>query len=502
MRLTLRDKLGYAAAGVTDSANFTFMNSYMLFFLTTIARINPATAGVLVAAGSIISSLWSPIVGFLSDRADTRFGKRRPFLMAASIPLALSLILCFTRIGSADAVRNVYYGILIVMFWCSFSTFYSPWLALGAEYTSDYTERTELRSVTYGVTLMGTVFGIAVPPVVIDMLKNSGMSESRAWQTMAVIIAAIAFCALNIAIASSARKDRQDSGAFPSAARGLRKLFPCEAARSLRERGSDAASAACAKEKVGIRDIKGLFIEYLEILKLKPTKFVIGACLCHITAQGIFFSDRLYFFTYNLGLSAAESTFAMLAFPVSGVILLTPILKVSKLLDKRTALMAFLATASAGCIIVGKIIGVDGFWGMAALTFTFVIGNSAFWQLMPVMIYDICEYDEYENNKRREGIIVSLQTVMETVCSGLATMVLGTILEFSGFDEAAAEQTESALNGVSFAVSVVPAIFMMGCVFMAYKYPITKRVFSDIKAAIDERRNQETDACPPVTIKE
>lgn len=52
---------------------------------------------------------------------------------------------------------------------------------------------------------------------------------------------------------------------------------------------------------------------------------------------------------------------------------------------------------------------------------------------MPVMIYDICEYDEYKNGKRREGIIVSMQTVMETACSGIATLVLGGILQFSGF---------------------------------------------------------------------
>ena len=61
MKLTFTDKLGYAAGGITDAANFTFMGSYLMFFLTTIAHINPATAGVLIAAGSVISSLWSPI---------------------------------------------------------------------------------------------------------------------------------------------------------------------------------------------------------------------------------------------------------------------------------------------------------------------------------------------------------------------------------------------------------------------------------------------------------
>lgn len=466
MRLTLRDKAGYAAAGIADSANYTFMNSYALFFLTTIAGINPATAGFLVAAGSMVSSFWGPVIGFLSDGSATRFGKRRPFLMAASLPLAFSLICCFTKIDSADTFKNVYYGIMIVMFWCSFTTFYSPWLALGAEYTSDYSERTELRSATYGITLTGTVFGIAVPPVVIDGLESIGIPENRAWQIMAAMIAFIALCGLGITIISSAKKDKP----------------------VLRQ--ADGADAS-AERRLSLRDIKELFKNYWEIFRLRPTKFVIGACLCHITAQGIFFSDRLYFFTYNLGLSAGEITLVMLAFPLSGVLTLAPVLKVSKLLDKRSALITFMVIASSGCILMGKIIGIEGFWGAVAMTFVFVIGNSAFWQLMPVMIYDICEYDEYQNNKRREGIIVSMQNVMETLCSGLATMVLGGILQLSGFDKMSQVQTESALSGVSLALYLVPAVLMLGCAFMTYKYPITKQVFKELKEAIAERKKQE-----------
>ena len=65
--------------------------------------------------------------------------------------------------------------------------------------------------------------------------------------------------------------------------------------------------------------------------------------------------------------------------------------------------MMFMIIASSGCIIMGKLIGIESFWGIVAMTFLFAIGNSAFWQLMPVMIYDICEYDEIKTeNAGRE----------------------------------------------------------------------------------------------------
>ncbi len=461
MRLTFREKMGYASAGITDSVNFTFMGSYMMFFLTNIAHIKPAAAGTLIAAGSIISSLWSPVVGFLSDHALNRFGRRRPFLMAASLPLALSLVLCFTTFESAGAVKNAYYGVMIVLFWCAFSTFYSPWLAFGAEYTGDYSERTELRSVTYAVTLAGTAFGLAAPPIMVAGFCGLGMTERRAWQVMAGIVAVMAFCAINITIYSSRKKDTPP----------------------INEKGH--------RQKLRLADIRGLFCEYWEVIKLKPTKFVIGACLCHITAQGIFFADRAYYFTYNLNLTAIQSTLAMLAFPASGLLTLLPVLKVSKLLDKRSALILFLSIASVGCVSLDRIVGINGFWGMVTLTFLFVVGNSAFWQLMPVMIYDICEYDEYETGKRREGIIVSLQTIMETICSGLSTLLLGAILQLTGFNENAVSQTQEALTGVEISITIVPAVLMLGCVCMAYKYPITKQVFERLKQVIAERKGQD-----------
>ena len=87
MKLTFTDKLGYAAGGITDAANFTFMGSYLMFFLTTIAHINPATAGVLIAAGSVISlSLIHICISYSKQHVDSSCS------IAASIWLCRQLL--------------------------------------------------------------------------------------------------------------------------------------------------------------------------------------------------------------------------------------------------------------------------------------------------------------------------------------------------------------------------------------------------------------------------
>lgn len=456
-RETLKGKIGYASAGITDAATFTFVGSYLLFFLTTVAGIDPITAGTLTAIGSIGSSIWSPVVGFLSDHCRSKLGKRRFFLITASVPLAAALILCFTDLEMNQTLKNIYYGLMILLFWCSFSTFYGPWLALGAEFTRDYNERTALRSIAYGVNMAGTIFGMAAPPVIVDAFCRHGMSAGRAWQVTAAIIACIALAAISFTIAASGDKD-------------------CPAAVTEQNKGNS---------------VRGVFRDYAQVLKLKPVRYILGACLCHMTAQGIFFSDRLYFFSYNLHMSSAETTGAIVLFSACSAVWIFPVMMMSRRLDKRSALIVYLVFSAVGCAGMDKVIGIDGFPGVVAVSLIFAVGNSAFWQLMPVMLYDVCEYDALYTGHRREGIIVSIQPLMETICSGLASLVLGAVLQACGFDETAAQQPQAALDGIAFAFAVLPAVLMVGCALMTYFYPITKKRYEEIRRGLEERKRCE-----------
>ncbi|MBR2619726.1 MAG: MFS transporter [Firmicutes bacterium] len=449
--MKLKNKLGYSAASVTDAANFTFMNSYILFFLTTVCNVNPGTAGTITVIGTIISSVWSPIVGFLCDRCRSRFGRRRPFLMLAMLPLLLSLFMCFIDIGFTGALRNIYYCIGVTLFWCSFSTFYSPWLTLAAELTDDYNERTSMRSITFSIAQAGTLLGMAVPPLLVEKMTQTGLSTVRAWTATALFIGLTAGICLLITIISTSGKD------IP-----LNKKETTEVTHNT-------------------GGVKLLFKEYWEVIQLKPMIIIILMSLGHMTAQGIFFLDRAYMFEYNLGLTTGETSLAIVLFSLSCLILTSPITVISKKLDKRTTLVFLLCLYAALVIIYEVTKGISDFSEAVILSFAFAIGNSAFWQLMPVMLYDVCEYDEWENGRRREGVIVSVQPLLETICSGLSAFVLGLILEHAGFDGSAEAQTESALRGVELSFSIVPAVLMLFTAAMTILYPISRKTYERIK---------------------
>lgn len=465
MRLSFRSIVGYGAGGIADAANFTMMGSYMLFFLTGVADISPAAAGVITGAGTIISSLWGPVVGYLSDHSASRFGRRRFFLMLAAPPLLLSLLLCFTVVSGGEGMRVLYYGFMVALFWCAFSTFYCPWLALGAEYTGDYNERTRLRSITYAITQLGCIFGMAVPPLLTAFLSERGASTARAWQLTALCVGLMGGAALQVTIRVSQSRERLN------------------------------AAAAAESGPAPSASLRALFLEYWEVLKLRPTRYIIAACLFHMTAQSVFFSDRVYFFTYNIALSSQMMTVMMLLFPVFSVLMVPLVLRLSAVMDKRRELIVLLLVSAVLCV-GGKLLGIRSAVGAAAAMLVFSVGNAAFWQLMPVMLYDICEYDEYQNGKRREGIVVSLQNVMETICTGLSSLVLGVILQLTGYVEGASQQSAAAQAGIEFSFILLPAILMTLCALMVYRYPITRENFDRLRREIEERKRTSADDRP------
>ena len=117
MNLSFRTKLSYGIGGVADNAMYTLAGTFLLFFLTSVAGIRPAAAGTIVAIGSIWEVICGPISGYLSDHMESRYGKRKPFLLMAAFPVAIATSLLFTAIDASYTFRLIYYLVMTLLFW-------------------------------------------------------------------------------------------------------------------------------------------------------------------------------------------------------------------------------------------------------------------------------------------------------------------------------------------------------------------------------------------------
>lgn len=458
-KLTFRNKIGYASASLGDSAAYAFIGTFLLFFLTTVAGIEPAAAGTITVIGALWNTLTNPIIGYLSDNTETKWGRRRPFMFVMAPPLAASVYMLFTAIDVLPQIKPLYYGAILVIFWTAYTSFFVPYLALGAEYTQDYNERTELRSYASIFNMLGNLMGMVLPSILVDFLCGKGTSTPGAWSITGAAVGITAMLSIYITARAARTKDK----------------------------GCSSEKARGGLPKLKFREIFG---EYGQVLKLKPVKHLLFTSLFALICNSIFSADLVYYFTYNHGLSPSQISGMFLYRTIVCIFLILMMKRISAATDKRTALLLVFAVG-ATAVTIARFTGVEGIGQLYIFVFFVAISTSIYWQLMPSIIYDVCEYDELESGKKRQGAIVSLQGLVEALAAGLGAQILGIILQLGGFDGEAAVQSETAMQWVENSVTIVPAIFLALAFLSLYKYPITKKKFEEIQEKLKERNEQK-----------
>ena len=463
MKLSVKTKLSYGIGGICDNALYTLSGTYLLLYLTTVAGISPAVAGTITAIGSIWEALCGPIVGFKSDGTRTRFGRRKPFLMLAAFPVAIVTSLLFTTFEANMTVKVIYYTIMIILFWTSFSSEFIPYMAWGSDLTEDYHERTVLRSYAYVFNQVGMCIGMVLPTIIVDYCMNLGRSTAQSWQMVGIFTgvcsgAALLICALTIHKDDVAKKDF---------------IKPDKKGKFL-----------------DVKELAGMFKEYFEILKLKPIQFIIGSSIVYLVANTVFSSDRVFYMTYNLGMSQKEISLMMLIITVSGVIFVPFIAGLAGAFDKKTVFMCGIGGAGV-CLMASRFIGVNSLAAMIAVCLIYSVANTCYWQLLPSMLYDVCEVEELISGQKRSGAVISLQALSESLSIAVAMQGLGIVLEMAGFASEAAVQPETALTWVSNCFTFLPGLFMVLVVVMISRYPINKKVFVRVMDALERRKQGE-----------
>lgn len=460
-KLNRKQLLGYGVAGIGDSAGYSLINSFLLFFLTSVVHIPNVPAGIINSAGGIWNALMSPVIGYISDNSSNKYGRRRPYMLVGGIVLLLSISLLFTNIDASSTIRFFYYGIMTVVFWTSFGIFFIPYLALGAEITNDYDERTKVRMYTSTFNMFGIILGMVMPTIIVSFLAKYGIEDSESWQVAGIFVAIITF----ISIMLSWNSTRWVSNTLP---------------QPKTENRNNTKSKAIAR----------MINEYKEVLLLKPMKYLVLGSIFYLVINTLAAAMRMYYSTYNLKLTGVSLTFVFFFATVMNLFMIPIPKKLSSMYGKKTA---FIITAICG--FVGSIFfgfyGIDSLPVMCAYLLVLALPAAAYWQLFPSMIYDVCEVDEFVHGKTRQGIVVSIQSLAESLSGAITVFGVGLILDFSGFDGTVIEQTASAKDWILYMYTFLPAIFFLLTIIMVYMYPLNKTRFNLLKKALMDKKDNK-----------
>ncbi len=148
-------KLFYASGAAAEAIFGVAFNYFNFFFYTNIMGVSGTLAGLAITIALVFDAVTDPLVGAISDRWRSKWGRRHPFMFAAPVPVMICLFLIYTPPQSFDSFGLfLWLTILTIIMRSSITLFNVPHLALGAELSADFTERTRVMSIN---TLLGTI---------------------------------------------------------------------------------------------------------------------------------------------------------------------------------------------------------------------------------------------------------------------------------------------------------------------------------------------------------
>ena len=433
-----RDLLGYGAASFADAGPYNFVTVFYILFLTTVAGIAPETAGTISSAVILLDGLVGAVLGYISDNLRSASGRRRPFLLASVAPFLIGLVVMFSTFPGSDQLHTAIYFIAGVVFWTGFGTYYTPYTALGAEVTTDYDERSILRTYARYFALAGNFLGVVFPLIIISKLQQAGVSEHLGWTIMAFAIGTISVICILITWRSTRGKD----------------IPPAAAAQ-----GAPKAGAV------------NLIKDYLRIAKFKPFKYVTAISILFIIANTFYNSSMVFFTRYSLGIGDDITSLVFLITMLANLAY-TPIAGYFAVrFDKKTVLsVSMLVSGLAGILFFA--VGIHSFFGLVIYVCLFGMAYSCFWQLINALIYDLTEVGTYVLGRRIEGSISSISGIMITIGTSIATLLLGWVLKFQAY---------------RVAFLLIPGLVLVAAGLTQAIYPINKERFNQLIKAIDDR---------------
>ncbi len=452
--LSMGTKIGYGIAQIGDAVVYCIMLTFLVYYLTAVAHLNPGTAGTISSLALFISAVATFFTGFFSDNCKAKKGRRRPFIKAAMPVIFVAVIAVFSAFGLEGTPAALYYGFFAIVAWTAYCTFFVPYTALGAELTSDYGERTTIRSYAAVGTQTGNFIGTVLPLAVVGLFMGMGLSEAASWTGMTFVFVTLAIICIGIMVRATKGKELI--------------LDPNE-----------------KTEK------SNLFKDYFEILKAKPMKYLLLTIICFIFVNSVVAGNMTFFVIYKLGMAESYvSVIFGITFLVA--IALSAIINfVTQKLDKKKSFILFFCL-SAAVLTAFRFIGVDSIFMLALLGAGFAISNAAYWQLIAAIIYDVVEVIELKTGKRVEGALSSLQSITQQIGASIAAFLLGQILAMNHFAEGAAVQPPEALNAIELLQTIIPSIgLVLGAIMMAL-YPISKEKFELIQDALEQKKKTGT----------
>ncbi|MBR3473142.1 MAG: MFS transporter [Prevotella sp.] len=467
--ISVGEKVGYSLGDVSANLVFQIMMVYQLKFYTDIFGLDGTIAGTVLLFAPLASAFIDPLVGIVTDRTHTRWGKYRPWLLWTAVPFSVFYFLAFHNPGIHDKTLVAVYATISYVLMLAFYGFNNtPYASLGGVMSGDPRERNSINTFRFVAAAVAqfVVQGLTLPLV----SRFGGGNDERGW-TCTIGLFAIFVCLFSlIAFFTTRERISPPQQQKMSISEDVRKTFGCA-----------------------------------------PWRCMFFLTLILYITLALWSSSMNYYFQDYLDAQALASMLSRFGFDVSPSEAYTVGFSVFNTLNAVVQFFGILFLSSFFANRYGKrttfLVGLSLFTVLTAMFYmaspespllVFVLcalRSLVFAPTIPLlwaMVADSADYVEYTHHRRATGFCFSGIVFALKGGMGIGAAIAGLLLSAFGYQSASSGvQSQSAIQGIRLAASIIPAVLLAGSVIAIWQYPITKTFNEKMQAELEARRSLE-----------
>lgn len=470
-RVRVKTKLAYGVGASAEAAVALAFNTFNFYFYNNALGLSGTLCGLAVSIALVCDAFSDPLIGSLSDRWRSRLGRRHPFMYTAPVPLGLCFFCIYMPPEGLEGIPLFLWFTTFTVLLRTFQTFYQvPHLALGAELSKDYRERSVVMSYNF---IFGWVGGASAFFFGWTWLRHHGGPELRGgYPGLAAVVAIFAA----VVIFASAWFTRDQIPRLAKVPDNLPKF-------GLRQLGS---------EMWGAFQNRNYLMLLLGLLFLSATQGVRETLNAHVSR---FFwelpADKIRFFAF------ASMPAFILAFIFTS--------KLHAWLDKRGTIIMSVCVMAFGATtpVVARLADAFPVNGAATLFpllmffhFLFYLGTAILGISVLSALADIADEHELTTGRRQEGIFYSARTFFGKLTSGLGHLIAGVAMDIIAFPTGVkpGEVPQSIVTELGIIDGPLASLPALLAILFYARYRIDRARHDEIQRQLAERQVVEPEA--------
>ena len=424
---------------------YGLINLYLMFFATDLLAIAPATVSLVFGISKFWDAISDPLIGHLSDNTRSRFGRRRPWLVIAALPLGFAFYMLFNPVSVSDELITVlWFGAAVILFYTASTLFYVPHFAIAAELTEDYHQRNVIFGCRHAGWLAGYVMSIG-GIYFLTMLSSEGPEK----------------------VIDFAGKQATFIGS-------LTAITVLICAYGMREKPGFAQRRSTSTLPV-IRDVfKNIYARHILIVNFIDN-----------ISFGLTSTLVIYVCTYIL--NDQKIAFIFILFFMIPSLLLVPIwIPLARKFGKKNlyTFSMFLSGTAFGFLFFADF---NNFYFLIIVGVMAGIANGCNNVIGPSIFSDIIDYDELQTGDRKEGAYFAVWSLVWKSSTAIVLFILGMVLSFVGF-EPNVPQTDLVIDTMKFMFTLLPCMFYILAAFMFSFFKLNEETYNNIRTELDTNR--------------